>query len=299
MIEAKLRHALIQIRSESLGKPQLMTIDKALELLLQLLNIKTASSLDADDVFGLVVRLLENITAGGPAVLVLDHINRADSQSVELVDRLLLVETELPLLILCTADYEIKEDHLSSIPWLRFEADPFSPAITMGISPLSPVNARLMATEVFSWLSPLPMRLIDLTVAESRGNPMYIEEFSRLLLDMDLIRGEATRRVDLAGVEAMKLPAGLGDLIRARVSRLAKPELAVLQQAAVMGHVLWDAFLFESEREARMESIAPLLLAPCSTWSRNSISHLMQFMDLLIFKLTSLSDGMSAISSMK
>jgi adenylate cyclase len=250
MIEAKLRHALIQIRSESLGKPQLMTIDKAIELLLQLLNIKTASSLDADDVFALVVRLLENITVDGPAVLVLDHINRADSQSVELVDRLLLVESDLPLLILCTADYEITEDHLSAIPWLRLEADPFSPAIPMGISPLSPVNARLMATEVFSWLSPLPMRLIDLAVAESRGNPMYIEEFSRLLLDVGLISGETTRRVDLAGVEAMKLPAGLGDLIRARVIRLAKEELTVLQQAAVMGHVLWDAVLFASEPEA-------------------------------------------------
>jgi class 3 adenylate cyclase len=248
-IDAKLRQALIQIRAEGLGKPPLMTIDKATESLRQLLNVKTASSLDADDVFALVVRLLENITAGGPAVLVLDHVDRADSQSLELVDRLLLVETDLPLLILCTVDHDISEDRLSPIPWLRREADPFSPVLPLGISPLSPVNARLMATEVFGRLSPLPMRLIDLAVAESGGNPMYIEEFSRLLLDMGLITGEETQRVDLARVETMTLPADLGDLIRARLNRLAKQELVLLQQAAVMGLVLWDAILFEPDPE--------------------------------------------------
>lgn len=241
VIEAKLQQALVHIQTnkpiDRNSKPDV----EVANLLLNLLDIQSAGLLEKHELLPLVVQLMETITATGPAVLFLHQVHQADRQSLDLIDQLLLIERDLPILFICLAETRSQTDDPAIIPWLESEDDPFSPATRFELKPLSPVELRLLSMDWLSRLSPVPMRLVDLIVAESRGNPLYIAEFIRLLIDRGhLIQGDPWR-VDMARVESMRLPAGIQEMIRARLDHLTKHELQVLQHAAVMGFVFWDA----------------------------------------------------------
>lgn len=243
LIENKLRQAIARIQPDEPKRPIDSTVhDEVIGLLLQLLDIHSAATLDERDVFATVIHLIASITSSGPAILILNQVHGADRQSLELIDQLLLVERDLPVLIVCVVESEGSDD-LALIPWLGRDEDPFSPSIRLDIQPLTPVEGRLMATDLLSDLSPLPMRLIDLVVAESRGNPLYIADFTRSLLERgELIPGDPWR-VDLARVESMQLPVALRDMVCTRLNNLPEDERKVLQYASVMGHVFWDGAL--------------------------------------------------------
>jgi adenylate cyclase len=216
-----------------------------LHLLERLLDVRVASTVPAQEALAVVERLLGAITAGGPALVVLDGAHRADRESLALLDRLVHEARALPALFLVQATVEAGGDRPPGIPWLDREGDPFSPVARLALPPLSPVESRLMAGDILSPLSPAPMRLLDLVVAESGGMPLYIEAFVRLLLERGLITTGEHWRVDMAGVEAMPLPAGLPALLQARIQLLPEAEQAVLRLASVVGPLFWDAALLE------------------------------------------------------
>lgn len=244
IIEAKIRRALVRITPAGTIEPADETITWATELLLQLLDAKAAATLRPNDIFALVVSLFENITSSGPAVLIIDQLHRADRPSIELIDQLMLVESELPILILCSVEDDSTHGPQATVPWLGRDEDPFSPAIRLKLAPLSPVDARLMVTDMIKRLSPLPMRLVDLIVAESQGNPLYIEFFIRWLVERGLLTIGETWRADMAGIEDLPLPNGLENLIRMRIASLSPAESLALQYASVIGYIFWDEALF-------------------------------------------------------
>ena len=229
-------------------------LDATLELLKQLLNVQTAATLPAAEVDALVTRLLAAVTAAGPAIVVLEDAHRADRESLELVNR--LVETAPPLPVLFLVIAAEGDATPSALPWLGREEDPFSPFDRLEVTPLSAVDSRLMATDILGQLAP-PMRLLDLIVAESSGNPLYIEAFIRLLLERGVISVGERRGFDMAQLEGMRLPAGLPGLIETRLQALTDGERRVLQAAAVAGPLFWDAMLFDTHSPLSDELTEP------------------------------------------
>lgn len=221
------------------------------EVLGQLLNARAAAHLGPDEVLAVVEGLLRAITASGPAILILEGVHRADAESLDLVARLVDAES-LPVLVLAIASSEA-----GGIPRLAREDDPFSPLTRLVVPPLTSVESRLMATDILSQLAPTPMRLLDLIVAESGGNPLYIEAFTRLLMERGVIATGERWRVDMARAESMRLPSGLPELMTARVQELPELERRTLQLAAVIGPLFWDAVLLESRSPALGDTSEP------------------------------------------
>ena len=218
-------------------------LDSTLELLKQLLNVQTAATLPPEEVDALVERLLGAASSAGPTIVVLEDAHRADRQSLDLVDRLARAGGPLPVLFLVLAAQD--GDTPPALPWLGREEDPFLPFDRLEVTPLSAVDSRLMATDILGQLSP-PMRLLDLIVAESGGNPLYIEAFIRLLLERGVISVGERRGFDMAQLERMRLPAGLPGLIETRMQALTDAERHVLQAAAVAGPLFWDVTLLDT-----------------------------------------------------
>ena len=245
IIEDRIRRVLDALDRPGRGRRLSTTgrLDSTLELLKQLLDARVAGRLPLDDVRQLVERLLGAITAAGPAILILEDVHRADQQSLALVERLAQAAGQLPLLVLAVA---AGGHETPALPWLGQEDDPFSPVSRLAVGPLSPVESRLMATDILSQLTPLPMRLLDLIVAESAGNPLYIEAFTRLLMERGVIAVGERRGVDMAQAERMRLPAGLARLIETRQLALGGAARRVLQAAAVVGPLFWDVTLLET-----------------------------------------------------
>jgi len=267
LIEAHIRRGLRALARPGAGRAVSATgpLPGTLHLLEQLLDARTAAAVPVEEALAVVARLLETVTVDGPALVVLDGVERADGASLALLDRLVREGAGLPVLFLAQAEESPggggAQSGMTELRGVAREDDPFSPFDRLALAPLSPVESRLMAGDILAPLGPPPMRLLDLVVAESGGMPLYIEAFIRLLMERGLITTGERWRVDMAGVEGLALPAGLPALLRARIQLLPEAEQAVLRLASVMGPLFWDAALPEMAQPAGLNLSEPELEA--------------------------------------
>ena len=257
LIEYRLRQGLIRLASGRQAhplQPDSRSTGQTLTLLEKLLDAHTAASINIDEVLGVVEPILRGITADGPAVCILEGINRADSQSLELVDQLVRKGESGPILFLGLATVAAATDPEKTLPWLGHTEELFSPVERLDIPPLSAVDSRLMAGDILAPLSPIPMRLLDLVVAEAQGNPLYIESFIRLMIERGGISTGDRWRVDMDRAEKTPMPSGLPALIDAQLACLSQAERRVLQYASIFGPLCWDTALLELIPETEMAS---------------------------------------------
>jgi class 3 adenylate cyclase len=253
LIEHRLRQALAELeRSEGNREPwgHAATPAQALSLLERLLSVGKAAETTIDEVAAVAGPLIRAITAERPAIVILEGINRADRESLDLVDRLVREGDVGPVLFLGVATSLASGPSMQTIPWLDQEEDVFSPFSRIDLPPLSAVESRLMATGILSPLLPPPMRLLDLVVAEASGRPLYIENIIRLLIGRGVITVGERWRVDMARAEAFPLPSDLPKLMDVRLTQLPEVEQTILQHAAILGPLCWDTALIEMKTPA-------------------------------------------------
>ena len=84
--------------------------------------------------------------------------------------------------------------------------------------------------------SPLPRDLVDRLPASTDGNPLFVRELVRMLVDDAVIRRGDDGAWELAiDAEAVEVPPTIQSLLAARVERLPGDELRVLELASVVG----------------------------------------------------------------
>ena len=245
LVEDKLQQGLTELSGDWPNSRRFGPLADALPLLEGLLGVRSAADVSLEEVSAVIESLLTAITAGGPAIVVMEGINRADRRSLDLIDHLVQQADIGPVLFLGLATATEETNPEDALPWLGRGAGMFSPVERLEVPLLSAVNSRLMATEVLNSLSPIPMRLLDLIVAESGGNPLYIETLIQLLIEQGIIAVGEHWRVDMDRAEHVHLPRGLPHLIEARLATLPLPEQKVLQYASIFGPLCWDTALLE------------------------------------------------------
>ena len=113
----------------------------------------------------------------------------------------------------------------------------------------------------------VPDALRDLIVAGAEGNPFFIEELIKMLVeDGVIVKGEHQWHVAPGRLAGARVPPTLTGILQARVDRLPLEERTVLQQASVVGRLFWDravARINESaadgiERAAIQDNLAAL-----------------------------------------
>src|SRR5829696_3745694 len=171
-------------------------------------------------------RFAEAIAAARPLVLVVEDLHWADPAMLEFLEYLVEHSADLPLLILATARPELLERQPG---W--GEGSHASTRIPLGaLSDLE--TARLVAALVGR--SSLPVGVQALLLERAAGNPLYAEEFARLLADHGLVlEGEVAAAPDIP------VPETVHGLIAARLDALTPGVRALVQDAAVVGRVFW------------------------------------------------------------
>src|SRR5438445_1258337 len=102
---------------------------------------------------------------------------------------------------------------------------------------LAPLTAQDSSTLLDDWLgsdpalAPLRAR-ID---ASARGNPLFVEEIVRSLVERGVLRGERGAYAPAAPVEEIALPETVQAVLASRIDRLSQRDKDVLQTAAVVG----------------------------------------------------------------
>jgi len=173
-----------------------------------------------------------------PLVLVFEDIHWSEEPLLELVEHLAEYVRDAPLLILCLARPELLEVRPS---WgggrLRSAA--------IELEPLDAADAReLIAALVAN--TTLNEECRDDILDTTEGNPLFVEETVRLLVEND---GSFSI--------ASSIPNTLQALIAARIDRLPAGEKRLVQRAALIGRIFWEGSLAHLSPE--LDDIGPLL----------------------------------------
>ena len=198
--------------------------------LLPLLGVETSSVAERGELFTAWRRWLEMVAEVNPTVLVFEDLHWADDAMLAFLDHLADRAEGVPLLIVGTARPEFFDRHPNYASGLRN-------ANTVNLAPLSePETTRLVSALLD--VSVIPVELQQPILQLAGGNPLYAEEFVRLLRDRDLLVRTGSSWQRREGVE-LPLPDSIRSLIAARLDTLTADEKSQLADAAVVGKVFW------------------------------------------------------------
>ncbi len=155
-----------------------------------------------------------------PLVLVFEDLHWAEEPLLDLIEHLASWVRDAPLLIVCLA----RPDLLDVRPqWgggrLR--------ATSIELAPLAAADAEQLLDTLLAEHD-LPSDVRSLLLEKTEGNPLYVEETIRMLLE----DGEAER-----------IPDSLQALIAARIDHLPPEEKTLLQRASALGRIFYRGAL--------------------------------------------------------
>ena len=197
--------------------------------------------------FEALALLSSALAARGPAIFVLDDLQWADADTLDLVHYLARrwTETGTPIMLLLTVRQEAYAADAALREWLTIlERDTFltrllldnlgGAAVGQLVSTLAGEGAAEKATSAFAaWLW-----------AETQGLPFFIKALLPMLVEQELLTASDETRssynfaaalAHVRSVARVPLPPGVREVIRARLAQHSKGANSLLLAAAVLG----------------------------------------------------------------
>jgi len=179
-----------------------------------------------------LLRFLMADAAWQPLVLVLDDLHLADAETLELMAEVGRGKTKAPLTVVAVGRPEVigrwPEGRVEK-PWRKVE-----------VGGLSVEEAGKMFRGLLSRVEELPEDIVTQAVAMTGGNPRFIEELARLLVDEDVVdRSGGSWTIDQERFSQLRLPLSVEEAVQARVAVLSPQERLLLEKASVLGNVFW------------------------------------------------------------
>lgn len=167
-----------------------------------------------------------------PLVLVFDDIHWIDPTSLDLLEQLLPLTAEAPLLIIALYRPRQQElaGHFRETAQQRF-AERHQ---VVALEPLSDDCARQLVSNLL-YIENLPEKVRQLILRKAEGNPFFVEEVIRSLLEAGLVVYEDEAWRATRDIAHITVPDTLAGVIGARLDRLDEPTRRVAQEAAVIG----------------------------------------------------------------
>ncbi len=172
----------------------------------------------------------------GPLLILIDDMDQASPETVNLVNYLLDGLSDLPVVLGLAA----RPDFVETFP--DFGATS-TPPLRMQLSPLtSDEKLYLIASIVGAETEELPPWVVDLCERFSESTPRAMVELLRLLVETQVLSwqpGEGERSLvpvwDEARLSEVELPSSLPGVVEARLLAMAESSRRLLEQAAVAG----------------------------------------------------------------
>src|SRR6516162_10347562 len=159
-----------------------------------------------------------------PLLLVFEDLHWIDTETQALLNRLVesLPTARLLLLVNYRPEYQHSWGSKTSYTQLRLD-------------PLPPVSAdELLQALLGNDASLTP--LMPLLIARTEGNPFFLEESVRTLVETGVLVGEHGAYHLAQPLASLQVPASVQALLAARIDRLRPEDKRLLQTAAVIGH---------------------------------------------------------------
>lgn len=195
---------------------------------------------------------LIGLTTHSPVVLLVDDLHATDETSLQLFHYLARQTRVAPVILLATYRTDLATPAVTPFSTLLNTLYREHLGETLHLTPLP---ERAVASIVAHILGNEPSpALLQAVSAIAEGNPFFVQEIARMVLKSDQVE-ERDGHWHLRTGMQLRVPTGLGDLLRARVLRLGPPVESTLKAAAVVGR----EFRFEVLHRMTMLSDGELL----------------------------------------
>ena len=225
--EAKLRAAVDAVVPD---EEQARWVEGHLRPLAGLSGGSDRGSESRDEAFAAWRRFFEAIADQNPLVLVFEDLHWADDDLLDFVDYLADSTSEAPFLLVCTARPELLDRRPG---WGGGKRN----AATISLAPLSDGETGALLSSLLS-NGALGEESRQELVARAGGNPLYAEEYVRMLAHAN---------------EGLPLPETVQGIIAARLDTLPPDEKGLVQAAAIVGKVFWVGSLAAALELGRAE----------------------------------------------
>jgi class 3 adenylate cyclase/tetratricopeptide (TPR) repeat protein len=179
----------------------------------------------------------------GPVLLLVEDLHWADEASLDLIAGLVgeaqAAERQGQLLLVAAARPEFLERRPRWGERLKGHT-------RIDLLPLSPRSSRALVRDILQRLPEVPENLREMLVANAEGNPFYLEELVKMLIEDGAIEpGAGPWRINGEKLGLVRLPPTLTAVLQARLDALPADERIVLQRASVIGKQFWDSLVAE------------------------------------------------------
>lgn len=176
-------------------------------------------------------------TRVAPTVLIFEDLHLADPASLAFLHYLIQSTADVPYLLVLVARHA--EADAAIRPLLAAAGQQPGRLVDLPLRPLSPPDRQALVNHYIHQTTPQARTVKNNIAARSEGNPFFIEEFIRMLIDHGgLVQDEAGpdwQVTAAAGQLLGMVPGTIKDLILARIDRLPEAVRQTLQTASVLG----------------------------------------------------------------
>jgi class 3 adenylate cyclase/tetratricopeptide (TPR) repeat protein len=187
-------------------------------------------------------RFFERLAGTRPLVLVFEDLHWADESSTLLIEHLFPLINRVPLLI---CGMSRPETHVPAARLQETALRDYERRYTeIRLSPLSLTECTQLMDNLLE-IENLPGRIRQVILQKAEGNPFFLEEIMRTLIDRNAVFREGDRWKAAPSIETITIPDTVQGVIIARIDRLDEELKAVLRTASVIGR----SFLYRLLKE--------------------------------------------------
>ena len=179
-----------------------------------------------------LVEYFKRAAAEQPLVLVFEDLHWADPSTLEGLEKLLALTDRAALLLLLPARTE--REHGSWKLKLKAESEYAHRFTQIELKPLSGADTDLLVERMLAEAS-LPDSVHRLILERSEGNPFYLEEIVRNLIEQGVLVREGQTWKAGSEIARVEIPATLQGVLLARIDRLNEDVRRTLELASVIG----------------------------------------------------------------
>ena len=169
----------------------------------------------------------------GAVVILCEDVHWADDPSLDLIESLARSLEGVALLIVCGTRPALFERRPG------WSEGPPSAHTRIDLAPLADASSEELIARLLGGPVPGPVR--DLVVSTAEGNPFYLEELVKMLIeDGVLLATDGGWQANEESLGASRIPPTLTGVLQARFDGLRPEERSLLQRASVIGRAFWS-----------------------------------------------------------
>jgi class 3 adenylate cyclase len=187
-------------------------------------------------------RFFERLARVKPLAVIFEDLHWADESTILLIEHLFPLIDRVPLFICGVSRPEM------NVPAVRLRENALKNHerryTEIRLNPLSPTECTDLMNNLLE-IENLPGRIRQTIIQKAEGNPFFVEEIMRTLIDKGAVRPENGHWIVASSIETITIPDTVQGVIMARIDRLDEEVKQVLKSASVIGR----AFLYRLLKE--------------------------------------------------